>query len=205
MELHSPLLESQPFEKFSSEGRYLHNHPYSSLQALEDIKKEVKHERRVSDLEKNDLQDSFQFNYHNNTYYLSSNDAKMNVFKLQKIMKFMIIGDFLSSIFYGITFYPILYILPFIGIGLYGIWKYNYKFVLAFQLYVMSNICLKVFVSTITTNNYQKISYFIFIPYDFYLLYKCWFWIWEMKVLNSYDRKQLMRGWKPNYSPLSVL
>ena len=144
------------------------------------------------------MDNSVQFNFNNQTYYLSSHQAKLNVINLQKRMYVMLICDFISNVFYGIHYHPLLYLLPLFGWGIFGIWKYHYKILTLFQLYMMVNICLKVYIITIVELIYQKIFYGIFIPYDFYLLYKCWLYIWEIKVLNSYDRKKLRQGWSGN-------
>jgi len=142
------------------------------------------------------LNDSVHFNFNNHTYYLTSYDAKQNVVNMQRFMKITLLMDLLSSIFYGLRFEPIFYIFPFLGVGLYGIWKFRPNLVICYQLYVMINICLRIYIAFLEEIMWRKVFYWALVPLEFYTLYKSWYYVWEIRMLNSYDRKVLRKGWK---------
>jgi len=191
---------AKPIEKIYAQGRYLPTEELGSPPIINDIRNGIEQERRI-----HNLNESFRFNSTNNTYVISSHHAKINMINMRKKLLTMMFLDICSNLFYGITFPPMFYLIPFISLGLYGAYKYQDLVLKIFQIYLVSNIILKVYLSSITQGIPQKILWIGFVPYDFYLLYKCWIFIWELKILNSYDRNELLKGWTPSHYALSVL
>lgn len=167
--------------------------PNSNFNRLNSVQPILRHNEELDDEE--NLNDSIHFNFNNHTYYLSSHDAKQNVINMQRFMKITLLLDFLSSIFYGIRFEPIFYIFPLLGVGLYGIWRFRPNLVICYQVYIMINICLRIYIAFLEEIIWRKVFYWTFIPMEFYTLYKSWYYVWEIRILNSYDRKVLRKGW----------
>lgn len=199
-------------KKINAQGRYLPiDEEMGSENVINDIRNEIDKDVDYNRYSENNtytddnLNQSFRFNALNNTYVISSHLAKLNMIKMRKKLMIMMILDIFSNLFYGFTFTPMFYSIPFISLSLYGVYKYQGLVLKIFQLYVISNIILKVYLSSLTMLTYQKILWLGFVPYDFYLLYKCWIFIWELSILNSYDRNELLKGWNSNHYSLSVL
>lgn len=155
---------------------------------------------RMEEEEREELRDSEHFNFNNNMYYLTSYQAKMNVYRMQKEMLIMLLLDVTNIFLFGFFYPPFYSFITFLGIGLYGVWKFRPNFVICYQLYIMAGICLRIYTAALEEIMWKKIVFGVMVPSEFYFLYRCWYYVWEIKSLNSYDRKVLRGGWRGNHN-----
>jgi len=158
--------------------------------------------REEDDEQSNEMLDSAHFNFNNNMYYLTSYEAKMRVYKMQRQMLFMLLFDIANVIMFGVFYPPLYSLVTFMGIGLYGVWKFRPNFVICYQLYIMASICLRVHVATLEEVVWKRVLFWMIVPSEFYYLYLCWYYVWEIKSLNSYDRNVLRKGWRGDHFAL---
>ena len=111
-------------KKINAQGRYLPiDEEMGSENVINDIRNEIDKDVDYNRYSENNtytddnLNQSFRFNALNNTYVISSHLAKLNMIKMRKKLMIMMILDIFSNLFYGFTFTPMFYSIPFISLS----------------------------------------------------------------------------------------
>lgn len=130
-------------------------------------------------------------------YIVSSHDARGRVFRIQQKIKMSVIIELCSSIIYGYYYNPILFFLPWIVTGIYGVWNFEKRLIYCFQLYVITNIGLRTYSAGEEEIIWIKLFFLMFVPFQYMTLYYCWLFTWTISLLNQADLDYLRIGWRP--------
>lgn len=112
-------------------------------------------------------------------------------------MKLATLVDLISSIVYGYYYTPILYSLPFIIFGVYGIWYFEYYPIKIYELYIMACIGLRIYASASIEYIWVKACFLTLIPLEYWTLYCCWIFTWYIRLLDPSDLLLVKHGWRP--------
>ncbi len=127
------------------------------------------------------------------SYVYSASELKRNIIEKNAYMFLFLLFDIIGQIVNGVYYEPNFYVIPATLMGIIGVWKFRYNFLVFYQVSNYASLCLKIYTIYLTNVLYL----WVFVVVNFYTMYKYWFYIFEIKMLNENDIIHLRNGWNP--------
>jgi len=127
------------------------------------------------------------------SYVYSASELKRNIIEKNAYMFLFLLFDIIGKIVNGVYYEPNFYVIPATLIGIIGVWKFRYNLLVFYQVCNYASLCLKIYTIYLTNVLYL----WVFVVINFYTMYKYWFYIFEIKMLNENDIIHLRNGWNP--------
>jgi len=118
-------------------------------------------------------------------------DIKYGVVYKQPYLIAMLCLDFVTSIIFGV-YYEYNYYLMFSTLfGMIGVYNYRPNWIHLYQFFNMTALCLRIYTIFLT----QQLYFWVLVDLNFYTLYKYWYFIFELKLLDESNLTSIRNGW----------
>ena len=81
--------------------------------------------------------------------------------------------------------------LDFVTSIIFGVYNYRPNWIHLYQFFNMTALCLRIYTIFLT----QQLYFWVLVDLNFYTLYKYWYFIFELKLLDESDLTSIRNGW----------